>query len=158
MKSSHLLAIALLVPLAGCLDKAADSTALKLESLEDKASYSFGVDFATRLNQQNITLNTDALVQGIRDGSAGAETLLSEDDMSTARTEYLTQLRDETGSQTELQKPKKTSPPAKTSWLKMRKKKAWSPPTAVYSTRSLQKAPVPPPPLTTPWSPTTAAP
>jgi FKBP-type peptidyl-prolyl cis-trans isomerase len=95
MKSSHLLAIALLAPLAGCLDKADEPTAIKLESLETRASYSFGVDFATRLNQQNITLDTDALVQGIRDGSAGAETLLSADDMSTARTEYLTQLRDE---------------------------------------------------------------
>ena len=95
MKSSHLLAFALLAPLAGCLDKDNDSAAIKLETLEAKASYSFGVDFATRLGQQNIMLETDALVQGIRDGSAGAETLLSADEMSTARTDYLTKLRDE---------------------------------------------------------------
>ena len=95
MKSSHLLALALLAPLTGCLDKDNDSTAIKLDSLEARASYGFGVDFATRLSQQNITLDTDALVQGIRDGSAGTETLLSADELSAARTEYLTKLRDE---------------------------------------------------------------
>lgn len=95
MKSSHLLALALLAPLSGCFDKSDELPKSALESVQAKASYSFGVDFATRLKQQSITLETDALVQGIKDGSSGAEPKLSEEEMNLARTEFLQQLREE---------------------------------------------------------------
>lgn len=95
MKSSHLLALVLITPLTGCLEKAAEPPATKLETLEAKASYSFGVDFAARLKQQQITLDTEALVRGIRDGSNGVEPALSTDEMTASRTEYLQKLRDD---------------------------------------------------------------
>lgn len=93
MKSSYLLAFALLAPLAGCFDKT--ETTAKLDTVEAKASYSFGVDFASRLKQQSIILETESLIQGIRDGSSGAEIKLSEEDMNLARTEFLQKLRED---------------------------------------------------------------
>ena len=97
MKLRYLLALGLLVPLAGCLDKTDTKSAntLKLDTVQSKASYSFGVDFESRLKQQNIDLDTDALVQGIRDSSSGAKILLSEEEMNTARTEFLKKLRED---------------------------------------------------------------
>jgi FKBP-type peptidyl-prolyl cis-trans isomerase len=95
MKPSPLLALILLAPLAGCFDKTEAPATSKLETVETKASYSFGVDFATRLKQQSITLETESLIQGIRDASSGAETQLSEEEMNTARTEFLKKLRED---------------------------------------------------------------
>jgi len=93
MKLSPILALFLLAPLAACNKTEAPAT--KLETVEAKASYSFGVDFAKRLKQQSINLETESLIQGIRDGSSGAKIQLSEEDMNTARTEFLKKLREE---------------------------------------------------------------
>jgi hypothetical protein len=50
----------LLTPMIAAADKG-------LETLEQKASYSFGVDFAKRLKQQGIDLDISALNRGIKD-------------------------------------------------------------------------------------------
>ena len=50
---------ALLMPLLAAADKG-------LETLEQKASYAFGVDFAKRLKDQGIDLDIMALTRGFR--------------------------------------------------------------------------------------------
>lgn len=93
MKSSHFLALALLAPLSGCFDKSEQASTTKLDTVEAKASYGFGIDFSKRLSQQGIILETEALVQGIRDGSSGTEPKISEADMTQARNDFLQKLR-----------------------------------------------------------------
>ena len=65
-----------------------------LESLQQKASYSYGVDVATRLKQQGIELDVKALNRGIADAYNGTELALSEEDRLQAKTTFQTELRD----------------------------------------------------------------
>ncbi len=65
-----------------------------LESLQQKASYSYGVDVATRLKQQGIELDVKALNRGITDAYNGDELALSEEDRLQAKTTFQTELRD----------------------------------------------------------------
>lgn len=70
------------------------STAGKLETLEQKASYSFGVDVANGLKQQGIKLDIDALNRGIADSYNDAELALNDEDRLQAKTAFQTQLRE----------------------------------------------------------------
>lgn len=65
-----------------------------LESLQQKASYSFGVDVASRLKQQGIELDVQALNRGISDAYAGSELALNDEDRLQAKTSFQTELRD----------------------------------------------------------------
>ena len=64
-----------------------------LETLEQKASYSFGVDFAKRLKDQGINLDIQALNHGIMDAASGKELALKEGEMNQSKAEYTQQLR-----------------------------------------------------------------
>ncbi|MBT8126876.1 MAG: FKBP-type peptidyl-prolyl cis-trans isomerase N-terminal domain-containing protein, partial [Gammaproteobacteria bacterium] len=64
-----------------------------LETLQQKASYSFGVDFAKRLKQQGIELDVSALTRGITDAASGNALALEEGEMAQAKAEYTQQLR-----------------------------------------------------------------
>ncbi len=64
-----------------------------LETLEQKASYSFGVDVAARLKQQGIELDIKALNQGIADASNGSELALNDEERLQAKTDFQTQLQ-----------------------------------------------------------------
>ena len=64
-----------------------------LDTLEQKASYSFGVDFAKRLKQQGIDLDIPALTRGIQDQASGGKLALEEGEMSQIKAEYTEQLR-----------------------------------------------------------------
>ncbi len=66
-----------------------------LETLEQKASYSFGVDVANRLKQQGIELDVNALNRGIADAYNGTEIALSDEEQLQAKTSFQAQLRDE---------------------------------------------------------------
>ena len=66
-----------------------------LETLEQKASYSFGVDFAKRLEQQGIDLDINALNRGIKDQASGNKLAFEEGEMNQFKTEYSQQLRAE---------------------------------------------------------------
>ena len=65
-----------------------------LESLQQKASYSYGVDVATRLKQQGIELDVKALNRGIADAYNGTELALSEEERLQAKTTFQTELRE----------------------------------------------------------------
>jgi len=69
------------------------SAAKGLETLEQKASYSFGVDFAKRLKQQGIELDITALTSGIEDAATGNKLALEEGEMNQSKAEYTEQLR-----------------------------------------------------------------
>lgn len=66
-----------------------------LETLEQKASYSFGVDVANRLKQQGVELDVNALNRGIADAYNGTEIALSAEEQLEAKTSFQAQLRDE---------------------------------------------------------------
>ncbi len=66
-----------------------------LESLQQKASYSYGVDVANRLKQQGIELDVNALNAGIADAYNGVELAMSDEDRLQAKTEFQAKLRDE---------------------------------------------------------------
>jgi len=73
-----------------------DDTSKKqpLESLQQKASYSYGVDVASRLKQQGIELDVNALNRGIADAYNGATLALDDDARMQAKTAFQTELRD----------------------------------------------------------------
>jgi len=70
------------------------SKSVTLETLEQKASYSFGVDVATRLRQQGVDLDINALNQGISDAYTAKELALSAEESAQAKIDFQTQLRD----------------------------------------------------------------
>lgn len=70
-----------------------------LETLEQKASYSFGVDFAKRLKQQGIDLDISALNQGITDEATGKKLALEEGEMNQSKAEYTEKLRAQLATQ-----------------------------------------------------------
>lgn len=65
-----------------------------LETLEQKASYSFGVDVANRLKQQGVELDVNALNRGITDAYNGSELALGEEEQLQSKTAFQEQLRD----------------------------------------------------------------
>jgi FKBP-type peptidyl-prolyl cis-trans isomerase FklB len=66
-----------------------------LETLQQKASYSFGVDFAKRLKQQGIDLDIPALTRGITDAASGNALAFEEGEMTQVKAEYTQKLRAE---------------------------------------------------------------
>jgi FKBP-type peptidyl-prolyl cis-trans isomerase FklB len=78
--------------LYACNDK--NNDVQPLETLEQKASYSFGVDVASRLKQQGVKLDVNALNRGITDAYTGSELALTEEESLQAKTAFQTQLRD----------------------------------------------------------------
>jgi FKBP-type peptidyl-prolyl cis-trans isomerase FklB len=78
--------------LYACNNESSDNQ--PLGTLEQKASYSFGVDVATRLKQQGIDLDIRALNQGITDAYTGSELALNDEDRIQAKTEFQTQLQE----------------------------------------------------------------
>ena len=65
-----------------------------LESLQQKASYSYGVDVVNRLQQQGIELDVEALNRGIADAYNGAELALPDEERLQAKTSFQAELRD----------------------------------------------------------------
>jgi len=78
--------------LVACNDN--DDKNQPLTSLQQKASYSYGVDVATRLKQQGIELDVNALNRGIADAYNGAELALDDEARMQAKTAFQTELRD----------------------------------------------------------------
>jgi len=77
--------------IVACNDKT--ETKLTLDSSMQKASYSYGVDVATRLKQQGIDLDVLALNQGISDAYNGSELALSNEEQLQAKTSFQKELR-----------------------------------------------------------------
>ena len=64
----------------------------ELKTLEQKASYAVGINFANSVKMQGIKLDADSVVQGIKDGLSGKQTALTVAQMQEALTAYKEQL------------------------------------------------------------------
>lgn len=87
-------AIALSTTLSIGLVACNDNSNAPLETLQQKASYSYGVDVASRLKQQGIELDVNALNRGIADAYNGVELALNDEDRLTAKTSFQAELRE----------------------------------------------------------------
>jgi len=77
--------------LYACNDKEAASPTL--DTIEQKASYSFGVDVAINLKSQGISLDVNALSKGIKDAYNGTDLALDDAARLEAKTTFQSQLR-----------------------------------------------------------------
>src|SRR5512136_1820070 len=84
MKFVSILVIGMLV-LAGQV-YGADESALKSE--KDKLSYTFGANFGKSLKQQEIEINTDIFIKGMKDGLSGSKMLLTDQEMKDTMTAF----------------------------------------------------------------------
>ena len=64
----------------------ADEGALKSE--KDKLSYTFGANFGKSLKQQEIEVNTDIFIKGMKDGLSGGKMLLTDPEMKETMTSF----------------------------------------------------------------------
>jgi FKBP-type peptidyl-prolyl cis-trans isomerase FklB len=66
----------------------------QLKELKDKVSYSIGLDLGFNFKKQNLELNTDALLAGVKDALSGKQPLLSESEVKETMTALTKQLEE----------------------------------------------------------------
>jgi len=88
MRTQYLLAFIIALP---TLAMAAND----LKTLQQKASYGFGANYARQLKSQGVNLDIDAFTRGIKDASEGRDMAINEDDMKKTMAEFQTQIRAE---------------------------------------------------------------
>jgi FKBP-type peptidyl-prolyl cis-trans isomerase FklB len=64
------------------------SSSSLLSTDNDKVSYAIGVDIGHNFKNRDLTLNSQALQQGVQDGLSGGKTLMTPDDMQTVLTNF----------------------------------------------------------------------
>ena len=74
------------------------STELKDE--KDKVSYSIGLDIGTTFKKQNMDVNHDALMAGLKDAVSGNKPLLNEDQVKETMTAYSKTMMEKQANQT----------------------------------------------------------
>lgn len=87
MRSNHLLALALTLP-SLAVSSIAGASNHDLKTLEQKASYSVGVNFFNRMSAQGIKLDLDALTHGLNDAAKGNKPALTVEEMSAVLKEF----------------------------------------------------------------------
>ncbi len=55
----------------------------KLESLQDRASYAIGINLGRSLKSNDVQVNTELVIQGLRDGLGGGQPLLTDAEMQS---------------------------------------------------------------------------
>jgi len=92
-KLSAAVALASIAALSACKEKEEAVTEVSLESVEQKVSYSIGTNFANQVSQSGITLDADALKQGIDDVLAGTEPRLTPEQIQEAQKTMMEELQ-----------------------------------------------------------------
>jgi FKBP-type peptidyl-prolyl cis-trans isomerase FklB len=64
----------------------AEEKPFELKDSKDKASYSIGLNIGSNLKRQNVDLNPDALMAGMKDAMSGKKPLLNEQEVREAMT------------------------------------------------------------------------
>jgi len=80
--------------LYACCNEGSHDNKVALETIQQKASYSYGVDIASRLKQQGIELDVPALNQGMTDAFNGTEYAINDEQRLEAKTQFTAELRD----------------------------------------------------------------
>lgn len=70
----------------------AEAPAQKPAALEDRASYVIGLNLGQSLKTQEVPVNPDLIIQGLRDGLAGANPLLTPEEIQACMQEFQQQL------------------------------------------------------------------
>ena len=83
MKLSIILVAALLTASTACSQ---EKTQLKDE--RDKVSYSIGLDIGNTFKKQNMDINTEALMSGLKDAVGGAKPQMTEEEMKTTMASF----------------------------------------------------------------------
>ncbi|HYG64434.1 MAG TPA: FKBP-type peptidyl-prolyl cis-trans isomerase, partial [Thermoanaerobaculia bacterium] len=60
----------------------------KPESVDDRANYIIGLNLGKSMKQQDVKANVDLILQGLRDGLAGGQALLTDEEMQAAMTAF----------------------------------------------------------------------
>lgn len=84
MKCKILLAAAVSAVLLGCNDKAAEpgaDKAMTLDTDEQRVSYGMGIGLGQRIKQESFGIDVDAFSRGVKDAVAGAEQLMTQDEI-----------------------------------------------------------------------------
>lgn len=76
------------------LTATAFSQAATLQSLEQKASYAYGIDIIKNLKAQGIEIDLDAFVQGMKDSQSGASPALSDMEMRHVKNQHQIKARE----------------------------------------------------------------
>src|SRR5690606_6172615 len=70
-------------------ENAPEISSTEISSTIDKVSYGIGQNFAKNLTRDELELNADLLILGIRDGLAKRKSRLSEEEINAAMQEFL---------------------------------------------------------------------
>lgn len=89
-KSIVLILLAALVaaPSAFAQGEAAGEQPAKPETTDDRAAYAIGLNMGSTMKAQGVDLDLDYLVQGLEDGLAGTDPVLSQEEIQTAMQEF----------------------------------------------------------------------
>ena len=68
--------------------------AAELKTLEQQASYSYGIDIIKNLKAQGVEIDLDAFVQGMKDSQSGVKPALSAQEMRQAKAKYQLKARE----------------------------------------------------------------
>jgi FKBP-type peptidyl-prolyl cis-trans isomerase FklB len=89
-----LVAALLLAGFAGCQGQNSGAKDVKLESQNDKVSYSIGLSIGNRLKQDSIAVNMDAFLRGVVDAKAdSAHRLMTDKEMQETMTTFQEEMR-----------------------------------------------------------------
>lgn len=64
----------------------------KPDTLAERAGYAFGHNMGTNMQQQDLALDVDAMIQGLRDGLAGRDPALTAEELQAAVQEFQQQM------------------------------------------------------------------
>jgi FKBP-type peptidyl-prolyl cis-trans isomerase FkpA len=95
MRAVRILALLLLsIAVSAC--NGGGKTLTKLETEDQKAAYSIGMDIARSLKRSELTLDLDALTRGLRDGlTASSDSLMTDEEMRQTLDAFRTRMQEE---------------------------------------------------------------
>lgn len=89
---NRILTIVSALGLAACVAASAQdsgaTTAAKPTTLAERAGYAIGLNMGTSMKEQEVELDIDALVAGLRDGLAGKAGVLTQEEIQATMTEF----------------------------------------------------------------------
>lgn len=79
----------LLVSGAACAqDEASGTSEAKPESLSERAGYAIGLNMGSSMKQQNVDIDVDAMIRGLRDGLAGNDGAMTQEELQATMQEF----------------------------------------------------------------------